>query len=154
APGPAGAAHGAGPHKAAHPAGPAAASASSPSPRIVPHKPRGAVKRSDLLDDEPEGEEEGEESAGDDLLREEGDELDKELREEMASGSSGWDSIIVPRLLRSIGIIAAGLLGILFAIGHSYYLEYGVKRPLHHLHDMLRPSGTVGLSLGVLSAAL
>jgi hypothetical protein len=58
------------------------------------------------------------------------------------------------RLSWAAGILIAGLLAVLFAAGWRYYLTPPVRRPFHFQHELLRPSGVIGLSLGVVGTAI
>jgi len=52
------------------------------------------------------------------------------------------------------GLLAAGLLGVILAVGRSYYLTPPVSRALHFQHAHFRPSSPVGLTLGMVGLAL
>lgn len=57
----------------------------------------------------------------------------------------------------TIAVLACALAGIflyVFASGWSYYLLPLAERPLHPLHQELRPAGRVGIGCGVFSAML
>jgi hypothetical protein len=52
------------------------------------------------------------------------------------------------------GLLGAGLLGVLLAVGRGYYLTPPVSRALHFQHGLFRPSGPVGLTLGMVGLSL
>lgn len=59
------------------------------------------------------------------------------------------------RILLGIAMVAAATLILYLAIsGFSYYILSPEQRPFSPLHERLRPSGTVGLKLGIGSACL
>lgn len=78
--------------------------------------------------------------------------LDREIESELEL-AHGLDLTV-----RHTGNLIAGvlLLGLplLLWIGWPYYSSSLVARPFHHLHELLRPSGLIGLPLGVLSLVI
>ena len=57
------------------------------------------------------------------------------------------------RAFAIVGAGVAGLLLIVLAVGWPYYRLSIGSRAFHHYHDMLRPSGTLGLTLGIAGTA-
>ena len=77
------------------------------------------------------------------------------LDQELALGESGCGGVFeMSRVCRKVAVLILGLLCVLFVIGKEYYVMPLAQRPLHHLHDFLRPSGFIGLVLGTLGAGL
>jgi len=58
----------------------------------------------------------------------------------------------MPRFCRIGAVISIALLVLLVVVGWDYYRLPLVVRPLHYFHGLLRPSGTLGLALGLLGA--
>jgi len=52
------------------------------------------------------------------------------------------------------GLLGAGLLGVILAVGRGYYVTPPVSRALHFQHAVFRPSGPVGLTLGMVGLSL
>jgi hypothetical protein len=79
--------------------------------------------------------------------------LELEIDDEISLDRSGDRRLFsMPRLCRWIALAAIVLLALLLHIGRGYYRLPLVERPLHYFHHLLRPSGTLGLSLGFLGA--
>ena len=57
-----------------------------------------------------------------------------------------------PYLAATLAVV--GLLGTLLVAGWEYYRLPTLQRPLHHLHDLLRPSGVLGLPCGIAGTLL
>lgn len=64
------------------------------------------------------------------------------------------DRPIAPQLFLGAGILGAIGLSSLVAVHAGYYLLPVAERPLHAAHELLRPSGKVGLSLGIAGTVL
>lgn len=78
--------------------------------------------------------------------------LDEEIETELELAKS-LDFTV--RHLRNFVTAAAGVgLPLLLWIGWPYYTSSLGDRPFHHLHEALRPSGSIGLSLGILGLSL
>ncbi|MGE3165239.1 MAG: hypothetical protein AB7O52_10065 [Planctomycetota bacterium] len=60
----------------------------------------------------------------------------------------------VTRSFVAVGGLCAVTLGAFLLFGAGYYATPLPDRPVHPLHELLRPSGYIGLSLGVLGSAL
>ncbi len=77
-------------------------------------------------------------------------ELDAEIGEEIALEEAAAGTLLAPvRLARFAAITAAGLLLTLFVVGWGYYVLPAANRPFHYYHHLLRPSGPLGLTLGI-----
>jgi hypothetical protein len=55
---------------------------------------------------------------------------------------------------RAAGLLLGGLLAIIAAVGWRYYLTPPALRPFHFQHSALRPSGPIGLTLGILGTVV
>ena len=75
-------------------------------------------------------------------------EAERSIEGERAPGSA---SLRAPILA---GLLSAGLLGVILAVGRSYYVTPPVSRALHFQHAVFRPSGPVGLTLGMVGLAV
>jgi hypothetical protein len=81
-------------------------------------------------------------------------EIEFEVEEELAAGGAGLKRIFaMPKFCGVIAVSIVALLSVLFTIGKGYYLLPISQRPLHYLHEALRPSGVLGLTLGIGGAA-
>lgn len=81
--------------------------------------------------------------------------LEDELEKEFALGESALGSVFeMPRVCRNIVPATLAFLCLLFVIGKAYYALPLSARPLHYLHEALRPSGFLGLAMGFLGAGL
>lgn len=82
-------------------------------------------------------------------------EVEGEIDAEVALGADRDRALFaVPRVLRIVALAAVAALGLLLYAGHGYYQAPLAERPLHALHRALRPSGLVGLPLGIAGALL
>ena len=68
--------------------------------------------------------------------------------EEQTEGASWTRAFVI------VGAGVGGLLMLLFAIGWPYYRLSIGSRAFHHYHKVLRPSGTIGLTLGIVGTGL
>ncbi len=79
------------------------------------------------------------------------DRIEKQLKgdidDELESEAPGKLSAL--SFCRAGAFLVAGLLLLLLYIGRSYYILSPAQRTLHHLHAFLRPSGALGLTLGI-----
>lgn len=75
------------------------------------------------------------------------DQIDAEL---VLHKDGGLRIFSMPRLCKVVALGTVFLLGLLGYLGWGYYQLPLMLRPLHYLHTLLRPSGTLGLALGVL----
>jgi hypothetical protein len=81
--------------------------------------------------------------------------LESEIQDEFSlEGEGGRDLFFMPRLCKYAALGVLALLAVVLYIGWGYYRLPLVLRPLHYLHAMLRPSGYVGLSLGIAGAGV
>ena len=78
------------------------------------------------------------------------DDVDRDLPREAAGLEAATSAF---RRCSAIGLLIAGLLAVLLAAGWRYYLTPPTLRPFHFQHWALRPSGPIGLSLGILGTA-
>lgn len=78
-------------------------------------------------------------------------ELDEELQLDEAARRQVF---AMPRLCVAIVCLAVVGLSILLIAGWPYYGLAMAARPLHHFHNYLRPSGPVGLSMGIAGTCL
>ncbi len=78
-------------------------------------------------------------------------EIDQELLADQAGAARKVFSM--PWAFRLLACGVASLLVLVLTIGWEYYTTSLALRPLHYFHWLLRPSGTLGLSLGVTGAA-
>lgn len=84
-----------------------------------------------------------------------GAELEGEIESELRLGAQVYEAFFSkPWPLRVLGALAAGGLLTLLAVGWNYYATPVHLRPLHHLHEALRPSSPLGLGLGIGGAGL
>ncbi|HZN57188.1 MAG TPA: hypothetical protein VFD71_03855 [Planctomycetota bacterium] len=82
------------------------------------------------------------------------EEVEAQINEELLLDKAGKRRIFsMPLLCRAAAIVVVSLLGLTVCIGWQYYRLPPMTRPLHHLHAVFRPSGTLGLSLGVAGLA-
>ncbi|MEQ8767066.1 MAG: hypothetical protein RL885_24355 [Planctomycetota bacterium] len=81
--------------------------------------------------------------------------IDRELDEELLYQESERRRRISPlRICQAVALLTCAGLTVLLGIGFSYYTAAQATRPLHSLHQTLRPSGTLGLPLGVCGTLL
>ena len=81
--------------------------------------------------------------------------LEDELEKELALGESALGGVFeMPRVCRNIALGTLAFLCLLFVIGKAYYALPLSARPLHYLHEVLRPSGFLGLAMGFLGVGL
>ncbi len=95
-------------------------------------------------------------SAPDDsLLREAEAAIDRELEDELQyEALEGARRLSALRVCQAVALVCAVALPVLLVVGWPYYSLAHASRPFHRFHEILRPSGTVGLSLGLLGTAL
>lgn len=81
------------------------------------------------------------------------EELETQIDDELTLDQAGQRQIFsMPRFCKIAGVVTVLLLALLLKVGWDYYRQPLVLRPLHHFHTLLRPSGVLGLSLGILGA--
>jgi len=130
------------PPPAARLARPAPASRKPPVPRTAPPgqprpAPKPAPQRPEDLDEELSFDRIEKQLKGD---------IDDELQSEARHRLSALT------FCRAGAFLVAGLLLLLLCIGRSYYILSPAQRTLHHQHALLRPSGPLGLTLGISGA--
>ncbi len=82
-------------------------------------------------------------------------EIEEELDEEIQNELFPWAARMgLPWLVGAAALLAIALLGILVVVGRGYYELPIARRVFHHLHHALRPSGTVGLTMGIAGLGL
>ncbi|MBI5624081.1 MAG: NAD(P)-binding domain-containing protein [Elusimicrobia bacterium] len=64
------------------------------------------------------------------------------------------DELLAPRLFTALGWAVAGCAALFAASAMDYYGLSEAERPLHSYHAFLRPSGLIGLALGVMGSIL
>jgi hypothetical protein len=74
----------------------------------------------------------------------------REISREAAGLAAATSAV---RKCGATGLLVAGLLAVLLAAGWRYYLTPPALRPFHFQHWALRPSGPIGLTLGILGTA-
>ena len=74
--------------------------------------------------------------------------------EEEISQDTGSEKFSLPRAYIYVACCSAVLLSVLLYVGWNYYRSPLLLRHFHHLHSLLRPSGYIGLPLGILGTAL
>lgn len=80
------------------------------------------------------------------------EELELQIEEELDPSQTGGRRVFsMPWACRLAAGAAVSLLMLLLYVGWEYYAASLLLRPLHRLHDLLRPSGTLGLALGGLA---
>lgn len=79
------------------------------------------------------------------------EDVEREVSREAAGLTTAATSAL--RSCAAIGLLLGGLLAVLLAAGWRYYLTPPALRPFHFQHAVLRPSGPVGLTLGILGTA-
>ncbi|MEM7232837.1 MAG: hypothetical protein AAF517_11705 [Planctomycetota bacterium] len=101
-------------------------------------------------------EQEQEDEEDDGLSLEQIEELvDEELDEELSYERKNRGRPVSLRFAYlAVSGLVAGLLLVLLKVGWKYYSLPLFERPLHYLHEALRPSGPIGLSLGVAGLAV
>src|SRR5690606_28572528 len=81
------------------------------------------------------------------------DDLDDELAKELSDAHRVYR--VRPRVAMGAAVLlVAGILLTLTIVGWKYYGLSTVARYFHPLHDALRPSGSIGLTLGVIGTLL
>lgn len=81
--------------------------------------------------------------------------IEAEIQRELGlEGRGGRELLSMTRLFKVLAVVALGLLALILVVGWPYYCQPASVRPFHHLHSLLRPSGALGLSMGVLGALL
>lgn len=81
------------------------------------------------------------------------EEIEGQIDDEITHDRAGDRRLFsMPWLCRVIAMAVVALLGIVLCVGREYYRLPLAARPLHYFHGLLRPSGTLGLSLGIIAA--
>ncbi len=90
-----------------------------------------------------------------DPLRSTAESIDQELADQISREDRERKRLVsLLRLTKALGIVIAVVIPGAVALGWPYYSLPSVERPFHPMHEALRPSGTVGLTAGLVGCAL
>jgi hypothetical protein len=79
----------------------------------------------------------------------------EEVEDEISLEEAGYEGgLFAVRMYNVMGWVVLVSLTTLFMGGWSYYLLPVIKRPFHHLHEVFRSSGAVGLPMGIVGTLL
>lgn len=79
---------------------------------------------------------------------------EEEIDDELEHTDEDYERAPLPQLCRVLFWVTAGTLGLLLTVGWPYYKLPIMGRAFHHDYDTLRPSGTLGLMLGIVGTVL
>lgn len=86
-------------------------------------------------------------------LEEIAENIEDEIEEEIRLEADRGPRVVWTRVAFVAAWLFGGALGVLLFLGWPYYRLAIAERPFHFLHDLLRPSGILGLSLGIAGTA-
>ena len=80
--------------------------------------------------------------------------IEAEVEDELRRQHGFRQMIRVPRPLVPVACVFAGVCVLLLIVGWNYYSLPLNQRLFHHLHELLRPSGLIGLPLGIVGTLM
>jgi hypothetical protein len=78
----------------------------------------------------------------------------REIDDELKQRDEDYERAPLQQLCRVLFWVTSGALGLFLTVGWPYYKLPIMGRPFHHYYDALRPSGSLGLMLGIVGTFL